>query len=184
MPSQNQIREQITNQIIESLKSNDLLPWRRPWALDRNSGHPANVVSKNGYRGINPLLLAISSMKHGFQSRHWGTFRQWKELGGSAMRRPDHIERGQWGTKIVFCRPITKRKTESNGEEREDSYFLLKTYTVFNIDQVAGDQLDHLRVGHVDSKLTAEEVQERFDKAAHRARASGTGSSGCAQVQD
>ncbi len=104
-------------------------------------------------------------MKHGFQSRHWGTFRQWKELGGSVKRRPDDIERGQWGTKIVFCRPITKRKTESNGEEREDSYFLLKTYTVFNIDQVAGQNLDHLRVGHVDSKLNAEEVQERLDKA-------------------
>ncbi len=165
MPTQNQIRESITDQITESLNSSDLLPWRRPWALDKNAGHPANVVSKNGYRGINPLLLAISSMKHGFQSRHWGTFRQWKELGGSVKRRPDDVERGKWGTKIVFCRPVTKRETDSNGEEREDSYFLLKTYTVFCVDQVDGNHLDHLRVGHVDSQLNAEEVQERFDKA-------------------
>ncbi len=50
MPSQNQIRESITNQILESIQKNDLLPWRRPWALDKNAGHPANVVSKNGYR--------------------------------------------------------------------------------------------------------------------------------------
>jgi antirestriction protein ArdC len=165
MPTQNQIRESITNQILEALKSGDLPPWRRPWALDRNAGAPVNIVSKKQYRGINPLLLAISSMKHGFQSQWWATFNQWKELGGSVMRRPHNVPRGQWGTNIVFWRPVTKTETDANGEEQEDTYFLLKTYTVFCIDQVEGDHLDHLRVGHEDAKLDAEEVQQRFDAA-------------------
>jgi hypothetical protein len=40
VPTQNQIREAITNQIVDALKSGDLPPWRRPWALDRNAGPP------------------------------------------------------------------------------------------------------------------------------------------------
>ena len=96
MPTQSQIRESITNAIVEHLKAGNVAPWRRPWALDRNAGHPMNVVSKSGYRGINPLLLAVSSMKHGFQSRHWGTFRQWSDLGGRVMRRPHNVPRGKW----------------------------------------------------------------------------------------
>ena len=165
MPTQNHIRESITNTIVEHLKAGNVAPWRRPWALDRNAGHPANVVSKKGYRGINPLLLAISSIKHGFHSRHWGTFRQWSDLGGRVMRRPHNVSRGQWGTAIVFWRNVTKKEKDANGEEGETTYFLLKTYTVFNIDQVEVDHLDHLRVGHIDSKLNEEEVEERFAMA-------------------
>lgn len=74
MPTQNQIRETITNQVIEALKSGDLPPWHRPWALGRNARAPANVVSKEQYRGIHPLLLSISSVKHGFRSKWWATF--------------------------------------------------------------------------------------------------------------
>jgi len=173
MPTQNQIRQQITSQIVEALKSGDLPPWRRPWALDRNAGAPANVISKKRYRGINPLILQVASMKHSFQSKWWATFRQWKELGGSVMRRPDNVPRGKWGTNIVFWKPITKTETDANGEEQEETFFLLKTYTVFNVDQVEGDHLDHLRVGHVDAKLDAEEVQERFDRADEAIEATG-----------
>ena len=31
MPTQNEIRERITNTIVEALKSGQLPPWRRPW---------------------------------------------------------------------------------------------------------------------------------------------------------
>ena len=51
MPSQNEIRQTITSTIVENLKSGTLPPWRRPWALDKNAGNPANVVSKRSYRG-------------------------------------------------------------------------------------------------------------------------------------
>jgi hypothetical protein len=32
-------------------------------------------------------------MKYGFQSKWWATFNQWKELGGSVMRRPHNVPR-------------------------------------------------------------------------------------------
>jgi antirestriction protein ArdC len=161
--SQAQIREQITNRIVEHLKSGKTLPWRRPWSLDRNCGAPSNVVSKRSYRGINPLLLEVASMRHGFQSKWWATWNQWKKLGGNVMRRPADVPPGEWGTTIVFWRPVTKTEKDENGEERKETYYLLRCYTVFCIDQVQADHLDHLRVGH--GQLEAEEVKQRIERA-------------------
>lgn len=163
MRTQNQIRESITNQIVKHLQAEKVAPWRRPWSLDRNAGAPTNVVSKKSYRGINPLLLEVAAMRHGLQSRWWATWNQWKELGGTVKRRPENVQPGQWGTTIVFWRPVTKTEKDSNGDEREETYFLLKTYTVFNVDQVDADHLDHLRVGH--GQLEASEIEERFEQA-------------------
>ncbi|MEQ8852781.1 zincin-like metallopeptidase domain-containing protein [Gimesia sp.] len=152
--SRNQkIREEITNQIITALESDSLPPWRRPWIFHR-TGMPKNVVSGDLYTGVNPLLLGLASERHGFQSRHWGTFKQWQDLGGKVMRRPSHVPSGHWGTKIVFCKAVTKRKDH----DEEETYFLLKTYTVFCIDQIEGDHLDYLRVGHGNDTRNSESV--------------------------
>lgn len=44
MASQQEIRESITNQIVEALE-HGTAPWRRPWSIDSCSGPPTNVVS-------------------------------------------------------------------------------------------------------------------------------------------
>lgn len=163
MPSQSEIRETIVSAVVDHLKAGKVAPWRRPWSLDKNAGAPANVVSKRYYRGINPLILAVASMKHGCQSKWWATWKQWKEMGGNVKRRPLNVKPGEWGTNIVFWRSVTKTEQDSRGDEKETTYFILKTYCVFCIDQVEGDHLDHLRVGH--GEISAEEVQERFEAA-------------------
>jgi antirestriction protein ArdC len=147
MPTQSEIRQQITNQIIDALKSGKLPPWRQPWTSDRNAGFPTNVVSKRSYSGVNPMILRIAAQKYGFKSKWWATYRQWQALGGEVMRRPDHIAAGRWGTSIVFWRPV--EKTEINrdtGEEETRTFGLLRQYCVFNLDQVSGTCLDDLRV--------------------------------------
>jgi antirestriction protein ArdC len=149
MPNQNDIRQQITDQIIAALESGSVPPWRRPWRLGKNAGAHANVVSRRSYRGLNPILLDLASDKHGFSSRWWGTFNQWKQLGGRVMPRPDHVPPGKWGTQIVFWSPITKMQQNENGEDEEDKFFVLRLYSVFNVDQVTG--LDHLRAGQPDT---------------------------------
>lgn len=161
MSRNQQIRTEITHQIITALESGSLPPWRRPWSRDRNAGMPKNVVSGDLYTGVNPLLLGLASERHGFQSRHWGTFKQWEQLGGKVMRRPSHVSKGQWGTKIVFCKAITKKKNDH--DEQEETYFLLRTYTVFCFDQVEGHLLDHYRVGH--NTDTRNESSNTFDEA-------------------
>ena len=80
MPSQSEIRKQLTERIIEALERG-VMPWRKTWTSARNTGRAANVVSGKAYRGINPLLLEIHALQHGFSSRWWGTYNQWKEMG-------------------------------------------------------------------------------------------------------
>ena len=132
MPSQNDIRQAITNQIIEALESGDVPPWRRPWRVGPNSGAAVNVFSKKPYRGINPILLDLASETHGFSSRWWGTFNQWRQMGGKVMPRPQGIEPGRWGTQIVFWSPVSKKVQKENGDLEDDRFFVLRQYTVFN----------------------------------------------------
>jgi antirestriction protein ArdC len=151
MASQQQVRETITAQIIAALESGGVPPWRRPWRVGPNAGSPANVVSKKAYRGINPLLLVLASARHGLTSKWWGTFNQWKNLGGKVMPRPSHVPPGKWGTQIVFWSPVTKTELRADGEESEDRFFVMRTFTVFNVDQVEGGHLDHLRAEDSDT---------------------------------
>lgn len=147
MSTQQQLRQSITEEIVAALETGDTPPWRRPWRVGPNSGFPANVVSRKGYRGINPILLDMGAARHGLMSRWWATFNQWKQLGGKVMSRPSHVPPGRWGTPIVFWSPITRAVTDDRGEDQEDRFFVMRSYTVFNVDQVEGDHLDHLRAG-------------------------------------
>ena len=147
MNNQEKLRKSISDQIVAALEGQEVPPWRRPWRTGPNAGFPANVASKKPYRGINPILLDIAAARHNLTSRWWGTFRQWKGLGGQVMRRPAHVPEGKWGTTIVFWSPVTKVGQDDDGEEHQRRYFVLRAYTVFNIDQVEGSHLDHLRAG-------------------------------------
>ena len=105
MPSQAEIRRAITSQIVEALQKGGLPPWRQSWCNDPNCGRAANIVSQRAYRGINPLLLQIASIRHGFKTRWWATFRQWDTLGCHVKKRPDNVPPGEWGTNIIFWKP-------------------------------------------------------------------------------
>src|ERR1700677_3853426 len=144
MSTQTEIRQQITEKIVAALKAGTA-PWRRPWTSFTNTGNPANVVSKRSYTGVNTLLLYLVGLERGFTSRWWGTFRQWQELGFRIKARPTNVRSGEWGTKIVFCKPVSKRpaleQSDENGSEREapkaeSRFLLLRQFTVFSAEQV------------------------------------------------
>lgn len=138
MPSQAEIRKQLTDRIIEALERG-VCPWRRTWRTSRNTGRAANVASGKAYRGLNPLLLEVHAQQHGLRSRWWGTFRQWQELGCRIQKRPADVPSGQWGCQITFYKPCSKTVIDPvTGSEEEERYCLLNTYTVFNADQVVG----------------------------------------------
>ena len=170
MPKQDDIRLSITNQIIAALESGNVPPWRRPWRLGKNAGAAANVVSKRSYRGLNPILLDLAAQNHGFSSRWWGTFAQWKSLGGRVMKRPPHVPEGKWGTQIVFWSPVTKTVRNDQGDDEEDRFFVLRLYTVFNVDQVEGSHLDHLRASQGETGETAVIDYQPAEQALEAAR--------------
>lgn len=147
MATEVEIRQGITNRIVDALESGDIPPWRQPWA-NLGGGLPKNVQSGNRYSGVNILLLQDAALRHQLTSNLWATYRQWQELGGQVKCRPDDVAKGEWGTRIVFYKPVTKVVTDDRtGDEKEESFPILKTYTVFNLDQVEGESLDHLRTG-------------------------------------
>ena len=153
MPSQTQIRDEVTARIIQALESN-LLPWRRPWramASGSQPGRHSNVASRKPYQGINPMLLEIHAMRLGLLSRWWGTFNQWHDLGCRIQKRPQNVEEGHWGCRVVFWKPITKAVTDDQtGDEDEERFFVLKTFTIFSADQVEGERAGEFQV-HVEA---------------------------------
>jgi antirestriction protein ArdC len=138
MPSQTELRKSITQKIIVALEGN-ILPWRKPWISSENTGRAANVATKHNYSGINPLLLELNAIEHHFQSRWWGTYRQWQEVGCQVKMRPSGVAPGKWGSQIVFYARVTKNVVDpKTGKEEEEEYPILRTFTVFNADQVVG----------------------------------------------
>ncbi len=146
MPSQTEIRSEVTARIIQALES-DRLPWRRPWKTgSAQPGRHTNVASKKPYSVLNSMLVEIHAIHHGFLSRWWGTFNQWHDLGCRVCRRPSHVEEGHWGCRITYYRPLTKTVVDTaTGDEDEERFFILKTFTVFCADQVEGEAADNLR---------------------------------------
>lgn len=136
MSTQSEIRQQITAKIIEALKGG-MAPWRRPWRS--NSGTSTNAISSKVYRGINVLLLELAAVEHGYESKWWASYRQWRSLGGQ-------VRRGEHGTQIIFYRPVVRKVTvDEDGQAEVESFPLLRTWTVFNIGQVEGDAVEQFR---------------------------------------
>ena len=167
MPSQSEIRQQITQQIIESLQQG-IVPWKRPWSADKNCGRPTNAVTKNLYNGINILLLALHSHAYRSDGKFFATYKQWQSIGGQVMARPSGVPKGEWGAKVILYKPVSKTKTNRKGEEVEDNFCVMRQFTVFNIDQVEGEHLDYLRVGHCeksDPEVSIREADELIANA-------------------
>ena len=107
MPSQAEIQKQITDRILEGL-TNGTIPWRKPWRPGKNSGSPANVISRRNYSGVNPILLDLVATR-----AFWGTYERWASLGAQARRRPADCKPG--------CSSQSRRPTKSIATSRWDS---------------------------------------------------------------
>lgn len=119
------IYQQVTDKIIAELESGNLPSWVKDWSGE--AGADCNVITKKPYNGINTIILNMS----GFHSPYWGTYKQWLSLGAQ-------VTKGSKGTHIIYYSPVERNtKITEAGEVKEYSY-ILKSYTVFNADQVTG----------------------------------------------
>lgn len=121
------IYQQVTDQIIKQLESG-AAPWVKQWQGSSSESH--NVITGKTYQGINTLILSMSATAGGFKSKTWGTYKQWLEKGGQ-------VRKGTKGTTIIFYSPVTGTKVTASGEEKSYHY-VLKSYSVFNGDQIDG----------------------------------------------
>lgn len=123
------VEARVTATILEALEKG-VRPWQQPWA---GSTGPLRITGE-AYRGINVLLLTISSAAGEFRSPTWMTYLQAEKLGGQ-------VRRGQRGTYIVKYgqSPVADDQNEGASAETETRYRgWLRGYSVFNVDQIDG----------------------------------------------
>lgn len=121
--------QEVTDAIIAALEAGT-----KPWEQEWQGGVLQTPYRINGepYRGINVLLLWLAYQQKGLRGRTWMTFKQALDLGGA-------VRKGEKGTKIVFFKKLDiTDQDEQTGEEIERSVPMLRTYTVFNVDQIDG----------------------------------------------
>lgn len=163
MPSQSDLRQTITNSIIEALKSGGLPPWRKPWSDDPNApGLHTSLSTGSPYRGINQILLQVAAMKGGFKSKWWATYNQ-IAFNGACVRQ------GQKATKVVLWKPIQRKRANEQGKEVDDSFLVMREFSVFNVEQTTG--LDKFRVGFSKPQNNAAERYENADAVIAATRA-------------
>ena len=111
----------VTDQIVKALEAGTR-PWTKSWA----GGSGGLPLRHNGqpYSGVNILILGLS----GFSNPYWMTFKQAQEYGGK-------VRKGSKSTKIVFFKAISITDKVS---EEEKNIPLLRTYNVFNAEQIEG----------------------------------------------
>jgi antirestriction protein ArdC len=123
------IYQAVTDRIIAALEAGTP-PWICPWdggAL----ALPENFSSGHKYRGINILLLHMTALDRGYSVSRWLTFKQAQALGG-------RVRKGESGSPVVFFKPLEITDKADTEDERRKVIPLLRSFTVFNIEQVDG----------------------------------------------
>jgi antirestriction protein ArdC len=153
MRNRTDIYTRVTERIVESLERG-VRPWVKSWT-DSTAGRALRPLRHNGvpYRGINVLLLWADATEKGFSSPYWFTFRQALELKG-------YVRKGETGSAVVYSNQFTKTVLDEAGEEVEEARSVLKSYVVFN-----GDQIDGLPAEYYPTAINSNTGVERIKAA-------------------
>ena len=123
------IHQAITDQILAAMEQ-ARGTGRRLW--DSQPSLPLNLTTGKPYQGINTLILWAAGLSHGYTSPYWLTYKQAAERGGQ-------VRKGEHGTVCVFYKPWESTDTNKDtGETEIVKGAVLKSFTVFNLDQVDG----------------------------------------------
>lgn len=123
----------VTDTIIRDLEFG-IRPWLQPWIVGGEGSQLNRPLRANGmaYQGINVLMLWGSAAENGFSSPTWMSFKQAQDIGA-------HVKKGERGTMVVYAGTLTRTElNEQTGEESERGVPFLKSYSVFNADQIEG----------------------------------------------
>ena len=91
------------------------------------SGLPSNYATGVAYSGMNIMLLWSSASKQGFSDSRWMTYKQAQVAGGQ-------VRKGEHGTTAIFYTTMEKENAAGDIEHIP----MLKTFTVFNVQQIDG----------------------------------------------
>ncbi len=146
-----EVYQTITDRMIAALEKGTV-PWHKPWTA-AGGGRPKSMSTREPYRGINVLLLAVEAMDKGYHSPWWGTYQQIAQLSGMQLREgrrggrywaspdggPRGVRKGEHGCQIVLWKKVPATETgPDTGEKVTREILLAKLFTVFNAEQADG----------------------------------------------
>lgn len=118
----------VTDRIIAMLEAGT-----RPWVQDWSGTAGGRPLRHDGtpYRGANVLNLWAAAMSRGMSGRTWMTYNKARELGGQ-------VRKGAKSEAAFYVGAITRDVERANGETGEQVIPFLKSYLVFNTDEIDG----------------------------------------------
>lgn len=123
-----QLYDRVTHSVIKDLEAG-VAPWTKPWKNGPATGiMPHNGATHRPYHGINVMILWAEREEKGYSTPNWMTYRQAQTLGAQ-------VRKGEKATTIVFTKKLHFKDKETD-EEKQVS--MLRTYSVFNEDQIDG----------------------------------------------
>lgn len=124
---------EVTAQIVAALEAGTP-PWRRPWDPGKAGGSamPQNAVTGARYRGINTLVLGMSTMAFASGDPRWATYKQAADQGWQ-------VRKGSRGTTGFFYKKIDVADRDAGeGADGRKVIPLLRSFTLFNASQIDG----------------------------------------------
>lgn len=122
-----QLYEQVTNQLIAEIEAG-AGDWEMPWRNLAANG-PAKSIDGRRYKGLNSLILGLTTHSEGWSVPVFGTYKTWQRNG-------NQVAKGEKGTKVILWRKATNKNDAAASSEEEDrGRMFARVFTVFNIDQ-------------------------------------------------
>ncbi len=138
--------QEVTDKIIAAIEAGTA-PWQKPWTELAELGLPMNGASERHYRGINTMLLFMTSQERGYNDNRWFTYKQASELGGQ-------VRKAEKSTPVYFFKMLqpserdigrgndSAQVSSKNGTPGKDDkprqIPFLTEYRVFNAAQIDG----------------------------------------------
>lgn len=117
----------VTDAVIKAIEAGSK-PWAQSWVNGKSAGTMPLRHNAQAYRGINVLILWAAQMEAGYTSPFWMTYKQAQELGAQ-------VRKGEKGTMVCYYGTGKDDEGESEGGK---VFRFLKTFTVFNTQQIDG----------------------------------------------
>jgi antirestriction protein ArdC len=134
--------QEVTDKIIAAIEAGTA-PWQRPWTELAELGLPMNGASERHYRGINTVLLFMTSQEHGYADNRWFTYKQATEMGAQ-------VRKGEKSAPVFFFKmlqaserdgdstKVSAKKGTLGKDDKPRQIPFLTEYRVFNAAQIDG----------------------------------------------
>lgn len=127
MDKKESLYESVTKQIIEKLESG-VMPWEQGWSANQPAFKLPVRSTGEHYKGINTLILWMKAIDKDYRSHTWCSFKHAKDQGWS-------VRKGEKATHVAYYSTF---EVEVEGKDETKNIPFLKTFPVFNYDQIDG----------------------------------------------